>query len=610
VIRKGTTLMNAMPQRGRVSTGLVAGYTALMAVFGVVVFAAPAWSAVGWASIGLLSAGAVVLGARLHTPADRTPWWLLAAAIVAMATGDAVYAAGTRDDPGSSPIMADVCYLAMFPLLTAGLVQMTRRSVVLPDRSRLLDLLTFACAMALGSWVLLVDPSLSGAGLDNADKSALVAYALGDLLVLITTVRLVVAARRSPALVLLALGAAGMLLADVAYALAQAGGGWLPGGPAELGYLLFYLAWGAAALQPSMAELTAPADARAVRLSGWWIALLGLSLAVPPGTLLVESITGGVRHGVLIAVVSGVMTVLVITRLTDAITAHRRAVARERELREACGALLAVTDTDALETALRAAVGRLMAPEIRYEIVFTVSDGDLAGVGALGRQARLLSTRMLSQAQRDRVAGFETALLCPLVLDRTAGVGALIVAAEPSALTAAHDAVEVLAAHATLTLERIALTAAVNRRDSDRYLRTVVRHASDVMLIVGPDGRIRYASPSLATVLGIEPPPSAELRDIVHPDDHQQIWQTLDRVQHAAEPDGARDTWSLRRPDGSRVLVEVRYRDLRHDRMVRGFVITLRDITDSRRAEQEQIRRAFQASPGGKNRTSGANKFS
>jgi PAS domain S-box-containing protein len=604
-----------------VSARITVGYTALMALLGVGVFVAPAWSALNWAAIGLLSAGAVLLGARRYAPQRRSAWWLLSGAILAMTAGDVIYGANVHHRQVAWPAMADVCYLAMFPLVMAGLIQMTRASsVVLADRSRSFDLLTFICGATLMTWVVLVGPGLRVPGLRYADKSTMAAYALGDLLLLIFSVRLVVAARRSWAVLLLAIGAAAMLASDALYDRAELGTGWQPGGPAELGYLLFYFAWGAAALQPSMVNLTAPSDARPTRLRGRRMALLGLSLAIAPGALLVESLAGRVRDGVVIAVASGIMSVLVITRLVDAIGKYRRAITREHELREACAELVAAADPGNVGIALRAAVGRLMPPGVQHGVVVVSNDaGDPAGavhplpLPAAERRTQLLPTRMLHADLREELGGFATALVCPLVLSRRSatdpGDGTLLVAAHDQVLAATQDAVEVLAAQAALALERIALTDAINRRDSDRYLRTVVQNTVDVVLITDDDDRIRYASPSLSTLLGVDPPAFATLCDILHPDDHPQIARTAEMARRSPDPDGVPDCWNLRRPDGRRVLVDVSYRDLRQDRMVRGFVITMQDVTERRRRQRELALRALQASPANQNRRSALNRF-
>jgi PAS domain S-box-containing protein len=580
-----------------------------VAVLGGGVLISPQHSGPLWATIGALSVGAILLGVRRHAPLRSAPWLLLAAAVSSMAAGDTIYGANS----GTAPAAAEFFYLAMFPLITAGLLVMTRASMMLADRSRLLDLMTFACAATLATWVTLIGPMLSSPSMESAARTIIVAYALGDLLILVAAVHLLVAARRSWSVLLLAGGAAALLAADLWYAQAQiGGGGWQPGGPAELGYLLFYAAWGAAALHPSMRTLTEPVEAVPARRPGRSTTLLTLSLLVPAVLLLVQVGTGEVRDLALIVAVSLVMLCLVMTRLTDAIGHYWRSMLRERTLRAACGALVGATDADDVRAAARTAVGDLLPPGQPYEVVVVVDDSRFPAVAA-DRRTRLIDTGLLDPDLPDTVRRLEAALICPLsVAGRSRAGGAcaaMVVAASRAALMTTRNTIEVLAAQAALALERVSLTEAMNRRDSDEYLRTVVQKANDVVLVVDEDERIRYASPSLTAVLGVQPPLRTTLPELVDPADREQITRTVELARKTRNPDGVRDVWVIGRPDGNRVTVEVTYRDLRGDRMVRGFVVTMHDVTERQRADLEPLRRALQASPAGRNRQSSARKF-
>ena len=614
------------------STVIGAGYGALMAVlFGVYVRTPPEHTTVVLAAIGLLSAGAVLFGSARHAPIRRTSWWLLAAVIFAMTAGDVLFVAHVQHPAAIPMMLPDLCYFAMFPLIIAAFVGLTSASHVLRDRSRLLNLLTFTCAAGLMSWVFLIAPSLTAEHLSTTDRSVRAAYVLGDLLILIASLQLVIVARRSWAVLLLATGSAGLLTANIAYALAQLGNEAKPDNPAALGYLVLYIAWGAAALHPSMAQLTAPVDASPPRTSSSWTMRLRVSLAVPPATMLLQAATGRVRDSIVIAVTSLVMSELVIIQLTDMVSKHRRALARERGLRQACAALVAATDNDEVSAAVQAAIDGIMPQGGTHRITLWVADTNPAQASTAGgadptphhrslvpapsadRGTRMVRTRLLHPVLRDELGHFETAMVCPLLLDRRSplsfGVGTLVVAAPERVLDSVRDTIEVLVAQAALAFERIALNDVVNRRDGDQYLRAVVRSTADLVLIVDDDNRIRYASPSLTTILGIAPAADATLRDIVHPDDHDKAERTRASAEHDTGPDGALDIWTLRRPDGSRVLVEVNYRDLRADRMIRGFVITMRDTTGLQAGEHEQIRRMLRGTGGWQNRRSSQNRF-
>jgi PAS domain-containing protein len=362
-----------------------------------------------------------------------------------------------------------------------------------------------------------------------------------------------------------------------------------------------------------MVDLTVPVQHRAPGFDRRWTALLGVSLAIPPVVLLVGTMTHAHPDGPLIAMVSLLMILLVFTHLTDAIRHGRQSAARERVLREMCGSLVAVTEETEVESAVRVAVAALLPAGTPYRVVVSVA-GPPAATGAppveTHRRSRLTHVRALHPDLADRLGGFDELLVCPFVPDQfgagTHAIGSLSVAADGRVLAAARDAVEVLATQATLALERILLTAAMNRRDSERYLHSVVEHTSGVVLVVDDTERIRYASPSLRRELRVDPPVSGALRDIVDPDDHPQIRVTL---ECAGDPDAVLDRWRLRRGDGTAVLVEVASRDLRKDRIVRGFVITMREVIARREYDREGIRRSLSASPAGQNRRSATNKF-
>ncbi|WP_344405518.1 PAS domain S-box protein [Dactylosporangium fulvum] len=581
------------------------GYAVLMAAFGTVLFAAPQFDSVAWAGIGLSSAAAVVAGISTVRPERPAAWRALAAALVAMMAGDFVYGLVTQAAP-EPPALATLCYLLMFPVVATALIGLTRAGATLDDRSRLVDLLALGCAALLAAWVFIGGPRLAVGGMSAVDWSLQAAYALGDVVLLIVTVRLVTAGRRNPSAILLAVGALGLLVGNVAYGVAQAHGGLQPGGPADVAYVVLYTAWGAAALHPSMAQLTAPAKGPLRRgrepVHGLGLVVLLVSVAFAPLVLLAQALTGGVHDGPVIAVAFGITLALLVVRLSDAVGKHASALRRERALREAGTVLVGATDAGAVAEAVRSAVRTLLPGAATHDIVVDFSLTDLLPLDELSA-ARIVPVGDIPPLWSKRLAAFDHVMVCPL------DAGVLYIGGDRRDLLTALDAVAGLAGQAALALARISLTEVASRRDSDAYLRAVTSHSNDVVLVLDDDQRIRYTSPSVTDVLGIWPTPFATLREIVRPDDREQVMRTLARAR-AEDHDGTRDRWSLRRPDGTRVLVEVVFRDLRDDRLVRGMVVTLRDVTEQRRAEHELLRRTLGDSPGAQNRDSSARKFS
>jgi PAS domain S-box-containing protein len=551
-------------------------------------------TALVWMLLGIGSVSAIGYGVRRHRPGRISPWLLLAGSIMAITAGDVFFALELR-------AVADLCYIAMFPLVACSLLQLTRSGAALVDRARLIDLLAVSCAVLLVVWVFVIGGS-DGVG----DISA--ADVIGSLLVVGVAVRLHVATGRNPSATLLLAGAVGMLAGDLIYPLF---GTW----QAELPFVVLYAAWGAAAVHPSMTRLTEPMPTRPTPWRGRWAALLGLSVGTPPVVLLIQAVTGTVRDGVVIAVAAGITLTLTITRLADSVAQSTQAFARERALRRASAALVAAADVPAVDEAVRAAVGELMPATAVRRIVFAPDDrgltlealppGDarpqcrswwvddpedlLPRPDSLSRPAgaRIRPEVFLPRPARVRIDRADQAtLVCPLWLEplavaRPSG-GALVLTGHRDVLVATRDALEVLAGQAALALDRISLVDAVGRRDSDLYLRAVIRNTADIMLVIDEDQRIRYASPALRDLLGVpELPPLATFHDMVHRDDRIRVRQTLqsagDGVLYCA----------LQCADDRTALVEATYRDLRDDRLVQGFVVTMRDVTHRHRPDEQ-----------------------
>ncbi|MFK3984726.1 PAS domain S-box protein [Micromonospora sp. NPDC050397] len=608
----------------------LSGFVLLTSLLGIGVLALPSASAILWGAIGVASVTAIAYGIHRHRPSRSAPWLLFGAGLAVQATGDVIYAIGSTATSATLGMIADWLYAAVFPLLAAGLVQLTRGSALLRDRSGLTDLLAVVLAVGLVGWTQLVAPALSGSGLSTVQQCLLACHILGDLLAMVVMVRLAVAAPGNPAVLLLAVGASGLLCADIAFAVLQLGPGWQPGGPAELGYLVYYLAWGAAAMHPSMTRLTTRLEPPPDETATTRVGLVALTSLAAPLVLLVEALAGVVLHGVMIAVVAGFTTVLVVVRVVDARNKHGHAVRRERHLRETSTNLVAATGSAQVGDALRVMVTEMMPAGTPHRMVFALyrpnrRPGDLDFVWSprveldqplpthAFRRSLLIETRLLPAVLAEPLGGLPATIVASLTPNAEPligrGAAALLVAADRDTLVASRDVIEVAAGQATLALHRLEVTGAAHRRDRDRYLDQVAASTSDGVLIVGDDDRISYANPQVWHILGIESQVFVTWRDLVHPDDHQQIDRTLRGVRGPEEPSGVDVQWTLRRADGTRVLVEVTCRPLPTDPGPPGVAITLRDVTDERRREWDVLRRRLEKTAPGLNRRSLRRRF-
>jgi PAS domain S-box-containing protein len=137
-------------------------------------------------------------------------------------------------------------------------------------------------------------------------------------------------------------------------------------------------------------------------------------------------------------------------------------------------------------------------------------------------------------------------------------------------------------------------------RQSEERFRSLVQNASDVIVILEDDGTIRYVSPAIARVLGLqaEDVVSKNAVAFVDPADHTQAIRIF--AEAKKEP-GIRPPveFRLRHEDDTWRHVEINRSNLLDDPAVRGIVFNLRDVTDRKVAEEQLRRRAFHDLLGG-----------
>jgi PAS domain S-box-containing protein len=127
----------------------------------------------------------------------------------------------------------------------------------------------------------------------------------------------------------------------------------------------------------------------------------------------------------------------------------------------------------------------------------------------------------------------------------------------------------------------------------DRF-RLLVQHSPDLILVIGREGTILYATPASEAVLGL-PPESLIGKNafaLVHPRDRARSRTTLSRLIAVAD-DSALMEMRLRHADGHWVVLETHCRNLLHSASVRGVVVNTRDVS-RRKVAEEEVKRQLQ----------------
>jgi diguanylate cyclase (GGDEF)-like protein/PAS domain S-box-containing protein len=569
--------------------------------------------------IGLSPVVAILLGIRWHRPASRLPWLLLAAGSALFWLGD-LYTYSYPHLLGADvpfPSFGDALYVAMYPVMMAGLLLLVARRNAGKDRSGLIDGLILTVGLSLPSWIALMAPYLHMDDLSMIGKVVSVAYPIGDVILIGAIVRLALdAGRREPAFHLLTASIALLLITDFAYGLLILEGVYAHQLWLDAGWIGSYLLWGAAGLHPSMARLDQPVHGREIVLSRLRLALLTCASLVAPVIGIVHDIRVNDLDYTAVRAASIVLFGLVVVRMAGLVRQQDRSLERERQLSGAGAELVAATErreidrvavraTEALVTpaaavalcrmgedgALRVCVaGRHWAPPAQGEILpealkAILGDGEGAGEGV----ARLNQAEALSAG----LPASHTNVLVVELAPRRAESATLLVAAPGDASNAERAAVRALASQVALALDSAVLSEEVHRRRGEARFGSLVRHGSDLITVLQPDTTVSYQSPSIERILGYVP------------DD--LIGQRFDRLAVngdrgrlarcvAATAAGERIQpleCALTSARGDVRHFEILFTNLIDDEHVGGILLNARDVSERKEIEAELAHQAF-----------------
>src|SRR5215212_4261157 len=130
--------------------------------------------------------------------------------------------------------------------------------------------------------------------------------------------------------------------------------------------------------------------------------------------------------------------------------------------------------------------------------------------------------------------------------------------------------------------------------ESEERFRSLVQYSSDIITILEDDGTVRYTSPAVEKVMGYKPEEQVGTNafESVHPDDRDRA---LDTFAEILKRPGLHPPLEFRLPhkDGSWRYLEHIVNNLLDDPVVRGVVITTRDVTERNAMEDQLHHQAF-----------------
>ena len=285
---------------------------------------------------GLTAVGAILVGVRLNKPARRVAWITLALGAALLTAGDlALSYLGSGAGEMPFPSVADALYLAGYAALASSLVQLARSHDRGRDPAAWVDALIVAGAATVVAWTLIFDQYLADPTLSPLGVLVSMAYPFADLVLLAVVAHLILVSRRlSPSLVLLALAFGANFAADIWFIFLSFDSTYQVGQLVDAGWLLSYVAFGAAALHPAMAQI-GESDRAAQRpdgISRLRLLLLGAGAVVGPASALGAMARGVALDVPSVLVGSGLLYILVLYRVWLSLREQQRLTEEKTQL--------------------------------------------------------------------------------------------------------------------------------------------------------------------------------------------------------------------------------------------------------------------------------------
>ena len=583
--------------------------------------------------IGLASPVLILVALRTWKPEKRLPWVLFAVGQFVFITGDVIsynYATFNSAFPKLFPLdadgltpfpgLADAFYLAVYVFLIAGVLVLIHARTPGRDRASFVDALMLSIGLGTISWVLLISPQATAEGVLPPVKLTSMAYPMMDVLLLAAAIRLAVGAgRKPPAFWFMISAIVTLFVTDAIYGWLNlyTANGYQPGqGPLEAGWMAFYVLFAVAALHPSMRVLSEQARETDRRLSARRLVLLAGASLVAPLLIAYEATKeeGLSSDAPVLIGATIVLFILAVVRMWDLMRKQEGYLRREQALREAGANLVTATSRESIHEAAGRAIRSIAGDATAVRICEADADSDellvvtaVGGRASTGRTGLTLDT--FQEWRRERLVeghGYQvriddsvlrqplglpeehaTAFVAPLFTrDELSGI--LVVSVPGELSRQVGESLESLTSQVALALESAALTEDLLIQQSQARFASLVKHSSDLVMVIEADTEIKYASPSATRVLGHDPDELEGMRfsDLIAAEDRASAMSFLTAM---SEDQG------LTGVDEFRVVLkgsEVRYvetirTNLMHDPNVKGIVLNARDVTERKEFEEE-----------------------
>lgn len=595
-----------------------------MAIYGYTLLPDGLSKSIGYMAYSTATVGGLYWGIRRSKITSFSPWHVLAIGFTFNALADGIfYFCFHSGIELPYPSFNDAIYLSGFIIRTIALHLMNQARTRHQDLSGWVDSLIIGCGAGLISWIYLMEPYADDSSLSLLMRAVTIAYPLMDVFILAVVARLWISPGQRPlAYFLLSSGFGLWMVADAIYQKAVIDGYYYSGHLLNAGFLLSWALLAAAALHPTMHQMVERGPQIEIKLTWQRLSLLAGMALLSPATLVIQTLRDIPINLPVIAGGSALLLLLILIRMSGLMELLGRAVSREQALRNAAATFVATPYREGIYAAAIQAIARLGDERLKHIhlIVGLPDEGTLVASFQDQRNtvhptpiklptlpatvAKKLKKNELKSYTYQECAKFwhslnigtdVTEILVIPVSVQQRLIATIIVASKQRLAAEVRGGIEALSAQIALALESFALTENLHKQRSEARFRSLVKHGSDIIIIVDAHGGIRYISPAVERLLGYQPEKLLGTnlgQRLIHPSNLSAIETFYEDL--TATPGKILNTeLQMQHCEGSWLHFELIGSNLLHDPNVQGLLVTARDVSERKVFEQQLQHQAF-----------------
>lgn len=537
---------------------------------------------------------AVILRRNRASRSERDrPWQYIAAG-----TSLVLVAAVIRLVHGASigvenpfPSYAEIPAILGYICLIAACQSFWRLRSTRRDLEAALDGLLLTAATAVVVFSAILSDYLRDSTIDGWTRAGNVLYSILTLTLLGHIARLAVGpGTRNGSWRLLAVASSLLLTNDILLLLDSTGSSWALEAATVVTSLALVL--GAAAfLHPLAPSLVETPEYREPRLTAVRTAMLAAALLTLPMALLAALVRDTEPDLPVLVTGSAALAVVSLVRISLLFRAKERVAGLDAALSESGRGLLDASSGSEIAVAASKTIRLVVGEASRYAAIIGTREATRHLVirleGAEAAQILTLEAESASPDLRDLIAVDSGASnFVELELGDRGRFGRILVEVAGNLDTAYGLALQTMSAQITQALVSLRLTEARFERRAEQRLSALVEQSSDLVVVIGADGLVQFASPNSERVLSIGNSEMIGMDPLVlcHPDESDALRALIDAPSTSDEVAVAAE-FRLRTHGGTYRWFDVTTRDFSDNPEVAGVVLTARDVDETRAAK-------------------------